>query len=228
MFRYGQFCPISKAVEVLGERWALLVLRELLLGNTQFNQLQRALPRVSPTTLTKRLGELQTSGLVVRKRARGRLGHEYQLTAPARDLWPVLISVGEWGMRWARGRMRDDELDIGMLMADIERRVVARLLPSGLTVLRFKFTDQREYRDWWLKIEDDQPELCLDDPGLDVDVYFTSDLRTLVEVWMGDLPLALARASGRLQIVGRSAYLKNLKAWFPLHSLAPIRPAVAA
>ena len=58
MFRYGQFCPISKALEVLGERWTLLVLRELMLGSTQFNQLQRGLRRVSPTTLSKRLIEL--------------------------------------------------------------------------------------------------------------------------------------------------------------------------
>jgi DNA-binding HxlR family transcriptional regulator len=225
MFRYGQFCPISKAVEVIGERWALLILRQLLLGDTQFNQLQHSLPRLSPTTLSKRLAELQASGLIVRKRAPGQLGHQYQLTASARDLWPVMMSVGEWGMRWARGRMRNDELDVTLLMNDVQRRIDPQLLPGGLTVLRFKFTDLKEYADWWVKIDGDEVDLCLDDPGFDVDVYFTTDLRTLTEVWMGDLPIARARASGKLKIVGRSAYLKNLKAWFRLHVLSGIRPA---
>ena len=225
MFRYGQFCPISKAVEVIGERWALLILRELLLGNTQFNQLQHALPRVSPTTLSKRLAELQESGLVVRKRARGQLGHQYQLTASARDLWPVMMSVGEWGMRWARGRMRNDELDVSALMNDVQRRIDPKLLPGGLTVLRFKFTDLKEYADWWVKIDDNEVDLCLDDPGFEVDVYFTTDLRTMTEVWMGDRSLAQARASEKLKIVGRSAYVKNLKSWLRLHILSAIRPA---
>jgi DNA-binding HxlR family transcriptional regulator len=226
MFRYGQFCPISKAVEVIGERWAVLVLRELLLGHTQFNQLQHALPRISPTTLTKRLAELQASGLIIRKRAPGQLGHQYQVTASARELWPVLVSVGKWGMRWARGRMRNDELDVGMLMGDVQRRIDARLLPRGLSILHFKFTDLTEYADWWVKIDGKETDLCLDDPGFEVDVYFTTDLRTLTEVWMGDLPLERARASGKLKIVGRSAYLKNLKSWLRLHSMASIRPAM--
>lgn len=228
MFRYGQFCPISKAVEVIGERWALLIVRELLLGHTQFNQLQHGLPRISPTTLSKRLAELQASGLIVRKRAPGRLGYQYQATAAARELWPLLVNVGEWGMRWARGRMRDDELDVGMLMGDVQRRIDTSLLPDGLTVLRFRFTDLREYGDWWLKIEGEEIDVCLDDPGFEVDVYFTTDLRTLTEVWMGDLALDRARSSGKLKVVGRSAYLKNLRSWLRLHSLASIRPAVNA
>lgn len=227
MFRYGQFCPISKALEVLGERWTILVLREMLLGATQFGQLQRALPRISPTTLSKRLAELERDGLVVRKRSPGRQGNEYRLSAAARELRPLILGLGRWGMRWARGQMADAELDVGQLMADIERRIDARQLPDGRSVLRFRFTDLQQYADWWLKIDGRETELCLDDPGDDVDVYFTSSLRTLVEVWMGDRPLAQARASGALKIVGRSAYLRNLSEWFPLHRWSGIRPSQA-
>jgi DNA-binding HxlR family transcriptional regulator len=225
MFRYGQFCPISKALEVLGERWTLLVVRELLLGSTQFSELQRALPRVSPTTLSKRLMELQEAGLVVRKRVHGGEGHEYQLTAAGRELHPLLLGLGEWGMKWARGQMADAELDVGILMADIERRIDHRQLPSGRTVLRFKFTDLARYADWWVKIEDGEVELCLEDPGDEVDVYFTGSLRTMTEVWMGDVTLDQARQGGRLKIVGATAYLRNLPDWFPLHVLSGIRPA---
>lgn len=225
MFRYGQFCPVAKALEVLGERWSILVVRELLLGNTQFNRLHRALPRISPTTLSKRLAELEAHELIVRKRIPGQQGFEYQLTAAGRELYPAIVQLGEWGMRWARGRMSDGELDVGMLMADIERRVDGSKLPSGQTVLRFRFTDLDEFADWWVKIDGDEVELCLDDPGYDVDVYFTSNLRTMVEVWMGDVAISQARATGRLKIVGRSAYLRNLREWFRLHMLSGIRPA---
>lgn len=228
MFRYGQFCPISKSLEVLGERWSLLILREMLMGRTHFNQLQRALPRISPTTLSRRLGELEEQGLIVRKRAPAQLASEYRLTDAGRELLPVIAQLAEWGMRWARGRMRDDELDLGLLMSDIQRRIDRRKLPSGQTVLRFKFTDIKEHADWWLKVTDDDVEVCLEDPGYEVDVYFTSDARTLIEVWMGDEPLKRARASGRLKIVGPPAYLRNLEAWFPLHALSGIRPGRTA
>ncbi len=225
MFSYGQFCPISKAMEVLGERWTVLIIREFLLGNTQFNQLQRALPRISPTTLTKRLAELQESGLVVRKRMPGQQGYEYRLTAAARDLYPVIIQLGEWGMRWARGQMSELELDVGMLMADVQRRIDPSKLPTGPTVLRFKFTDLPKYADWWVKIEDDEVDLCLEDPGHDIDVYFTSDLRTMIEVWMGDISIRDAELESRLKIVASPTYRKNLQAWLPLHMMSGIRPA---
>lgn len=227
MFRYGQFCPISKALEVLGERWTLLVLRELMLGSTQFNQLQRGLRRVSPTTLSKRLAELQQAGLVVRKRIARQDGHAYHLTAAGRELQPVLIGLGEWGMRWARGQMADAELDVGLLMADIERRIDRGALPAGRTVLHFRFTDLDRYAQWWLKIDGDEGELCLDDPGDDVDVYFASTLRTMTEVWMGDVSLHEAQRSGSLRVVGAPAYTRTLAAWFVLHVMSRIRPAVA-
>lgn len=220
MFRYGQFCPIAKALEVLGERWSLLVVRELLSGSTQFSQFQRGLPNISPTTLSKRLAELQDAGLVVRRRIPGHDGHEYRLTAAGRELQPLIGTMAEWGMRWARGQMADDELDVGALMADIERRLVPAALPGGRTVLHFRFTDLERFGAWWVRIDDGEVEVCLHDPGDEVDVYFTSTLRTLTEVWMGDLPLAEARRTGALKIVGRDAWLHRLSAWFALHVLA--------
>ena len=226
MFRYGQFCPVSKAAEVLGERWSLLVIRELLLGRTQFNQLQHALPKISPTTLSKRLADLQKHGLVVRKRLPRQQAHAYRLTPAGRELYPLLMQLGEWGMRWVRGRMRDDELDVSILMCDVQRRLDPGKLPSGQTVLKFEFTDVEEYPDWWVRIVDDEVDLCLDDPGYEVDLLFRSDLRTMTEVWMGDLTLKRALASRKLKVLGAATILRNLHAWFPLHALAATpRPA---
>lgn len=225
MIEYHQFCPISKTAEVLGEKWTLLILRDLVLGATRFTQFQRSIPMISPTVLNKRLSELQTRGLLVRKRIPNQRGHEYQLTESGRELRPLILKMAEWGMRWARNEMSDDELDVELLMGDIQRRIAPDKLPSGRTLLKFKYTDLNNFSDWWLKIENGSVEACLDDEGHEVDVYFTSDLRTMTEVWMGDLSLTRAQDDGRLRIVGPSAYLRNLRSWFPRHLYAEIRPA---
>jgi DNA-binding HxlR family transcriptional regulator len=137
MIQYSQFCPVSKTAEVLGEKWTLLIVRELVLGATRFSQIQRAIPRISPTVLNKRLAELQTHGVIVRKRIPEQKGFEYQLTESGRELYPLILQMAQWGMRWARRTMSDDELDVELLMADIQRRIDPSKLPGGRTVLKF-------------------------------------------------------------------------------------------
>src|SRR3954469_20074958 len=129
--RYRQFCPISKAAELLGERWTILIMRELVLGTTRFNDFQRALSQISPTLLTKRLHELQECGLAVRKQMPDQRRTEYHATAAARELKPIILGLGKWGMKWARGQMNDDELDVDGLMYDLHRRIDVTQLPGG-------------------------------------------------------------------------------------------------
>jgi DNA-binding HxlR family transcriptional regulator len=224
MIEYSQFCPVSKTAEVLGEKWTLLIVRELVLGATRFSQIQRAIPRISPTVLNKRLAELQAHGVIVRKRIPEQRGFEYQLTESGRELFPLILQMAQWGMRWARSNMSDDELDVEMLMADIQRRIDPSRLPGGRTMLKFNYTDLDNFAEWWVKISGDHVELCLDDPGYEVNVYFTATLRTMTEVWMGDLSLRKAQADGRLKIVGPSTLFRNINSWFPLHLYADIRP----
>jgi DNA-binding HxlR family transcriptional regulator len=224
MIEYSQFCPVSKTAEVLGEKWTLLIVRELVLGATRFSQIQRAIPRISPTVLNKRLAELQAHGVIVRKRIPEQRGFEYQLTESGRELFPLILQMAQWGMRWARSNMSDDELDVEMLMADIQRRIDPSKLPGGQTMLKFNYTDLDNFAEWWVKISGDHVELCLDDPGYEVNVYFTATLRTMTEVWMGDLSLRKAQADGRLKIVGPSTLFRNINSWFPLHLYADIRP----
>ena len=225
MIEYSQVCPLSKTAEVLGEKWTLLIVRELVLGATRFSQIQRALPRMSPTVLNTRLAELHERGVIVRKRIPEQKGYEYRLTESGRELFPLLLGMSEWGMRWARRGIRDEELDVEFLMGDVRRRLDTGKLPDGRTVLKFTYTDLEDFAEWWAKIDDRKVELCLEDPGFEVDVFFTTDLKTMTEVWMGDLPLRKAQANGRLKIVGPSTLLRNLAAWFPLHMHAGIRPA---
>ena len=224
MIEYSQFCPVSKTAEVLGEKWTLLIVRELVLGATRFSQIQRAIPRISPTVLNKRLAELQAQGVIVRRRIPEQRGFEYQLTESGRELYPVILQMAQWGMRWARRTMSDDELDVELLMADIQRRIDPSKLPGGRTALKFTYTDLKNFSEWWVKVSDRNVELCLDDPGDEVDVYFTTTLRTMTEVWMGDLSLKHAQADLRLKIVGPSTLLRNINSWFSLYLYADIRP----
>jgi DNA-binding HxlR family transcriptional regulator len=225
MLEYGQFCPVAKTAEILGEKWTLLILRELLLGATRFNQIQRAISKISPTVLNKRLATLQQHGLIVRKRVPEQKVFEYQLTECGRELFPLVVKMAEWGMRWARSAMRDEELDVELLMTDIQRRIDTAKFPRGQTVIKFKFTDLKNYANWWIKIVDDDVDLCTDNPGYDVDVFFTTELRTMTEVWMGDISLQKAQDDRQLMVNVLSPHLRNLKSWFPLYRLANIRPA---
>ena len=136
---YGQFCPIAKAMEVLGEKWTLLIIRELLAGTTRFNEFQRALSQISPTLLTKRLQCLEKEGLLVRKRIPGQKGHEYFPTESCRELMPIVEQVGTWGMRWARDQMSEDDFDLQLLMLYLERSIHPDKLIGNETVIRFNF-----------------------------------------------------------------------------------------
>ena len=137
--QYGQFCPIAKAMEVLGEKWTLLIIRELLAGTTRFNEFQRALSQISPTLLTKRLQCLEKEGLLVRKRVPGQKGHEYFPTESCRELMPIVEQVGTWGMRWSRDQMSEDDFDLQLLMLYLERSIQPDKLIGNETVIRFNF-----------------------------------------------------------------------------------------
>ncbi len=225
MTSYGQFCPVSKATEIIGEKWTLLILRELLMGTSRFNDFQRAMSRISPTVLNKRLKQLEEKGIVVKKRLSGQKGFEYRLTAMGKELEPIIEQVAIWGQRWARGQMSDDELDVELLMWDIHRRIQTDSLPDGETVLSFNFSDLDNYRKWWLVVSRDDVDLCTEDTGKDVDLYISSDLRTMVEVWQGDRDLKAMLRDERIHAVGSKVLIRSMEDWFGLCAFADVRPA---
>jgi DNA-binding HxlR family transcriptional regulator len=228
MSDYGQFCPVAKATEVIGEKWTLLILRELLMGTCRFNDFQRALSRISPTLLTKRLKHLEERGILIRKKISGQRGYEYRLTAAGKELAPLLEILAVWGMRWARGQMTDDELDIEFLMWDLQRRVQTQHLPDGETVVCFQFDELTKYKTWWIVVFDDKVDLCTEDPGKEVDLYVTSTVRTLVEIWEGDVELATALASKAVSTHGLRALERSMGDWLGLCAFKHIRPAATS
>lgn len=222
---YGQFCPVAKAMELLGEKWTILILRELHMGATRFNELQRGLCLISPTILTKRLNDLADAEIILRKKIPGQRGYEYFLTEAGEETLPLIKTIGEWGMRWARGDIRDSELDVELLMIYLQRSLKTEKLPGNQSIIRFRFTDLEKFNNWWLIVKGCNVDICLEDPGYDVDVYFTTDLRTMINCWMGDETYKSAISDKRLNLVGPTALTRNVQHWISDSIFAGIPPA---
>ncbi len=210
---YGQFCPISKAVEILGDKWTLLIVRELLMGGRRYSELQRGLSQISPTILSKRLDSLSRYGLVLKKKIPNQKGYEYFPTRSCSELLPIIMSLGEWGIRWAKSNLTEKDYDVELLMLYLQRSIIPENLVGDETVIRFKFTDIKEYPDWWMVVQDNKVDLCTNDPGKDVDVYFTTTVKTMVDVWMGWNTYRKAIANDELKLVGPKALINNVSTW---------------
>jgi DNA-binding HxlR family transcriptional regulator len=225
MAEYGQFCPVAKATDIIGERWTVLILRELLLGTTRYNDFQRGLSRISPTLLSKRLKTLEVKGLVVRKRPSGSRNYEYHLTACGRELEPLIEHLAVWGMRWARGQMTDTELDVEFLMWDLQRRLQTDRLPDGETVLCFVFEELERFKTWWLVASTEGVDLCSEDPGKEVGLYISTQVRDLAAVWRGDVPLQTARRDKRIRTHGNAHLARTMPDWLGICLYADVAPA---
>ena len=220
---YGQFCPVAKATELLGERWMLLILRELFLGSHRYSELQRGLSRISPSLLARRLKQLEQAGVIVRKTRQGRKGHDYYLTPAGKELEPLIETLAVWGMRWARGQLRDDELDVEFLMWDIQRRLRLDRLRDGDTIICFIFDDLDRFKNWWLVVRDGSVDLCTENPGLDVDLYVRSSLRSMVEVWEGDVSIKAALRGELIRTQGDRMLKKTMSEWLGISPFADVR-----
>lgn len=218
MSGYGQFCPMAKAMELLDERWTLLVIRELLLGSTHFNDLRRGVPKMSPALLSKRLKSLTRAGVVERVEIDGRT--HYSLTACGRDLAGVVDALGTWGVRWI-GELGDEDLDPHLLMWDIRRTVPVSQWPTGRTTLAFRLdgVDARASR-WWLVVTDGRVDVCDVDPGYEVAATVETSLRTLTRVWRGDCSWQRALLDGGVAVSGPADVRRAVPAWIGQGTLA--------
>jgi len=210
---YGQFCPIAKACEILGDKWTLLILRELLMGGRRFNEIQRGLGSISTALLTARLKFLCDQGLVLRRSVAGTRGHEYHPTSASKELRPIIVSLGEWGLKWAKENLVDEDYDVELLMLYLERGIAVDMLPGSETVLQFTFSDLRDLPQWWLIATKGGVEVCVKDPGRDVDLYLACSVRTMTDVWLGHRTYKDAMNDGDLSIVGPRALVRTIGQW---------------
>lgn len=227
MFSYGQFCPLAQAAQLLCERWTLIVVRELIAGSTRFNEIKKGVPLMSPTLLSDRLKCLVQEGVVTRTGSKG--NYTYALTTAGQQLRPVVEMLGAWGHRWMPSSLHEGDLDAGLLMWDMRRTVDPAIFPRSLMVVQFEYPDApRGKRDWWLVSKSGEVDLCLSDPGYEVDVVIKCPLKTMTEVWICQRQFRDAVKSGDIKVTGSSKLIGKLQGWLRASGLARLGASQAA
>ncbi len=214
---YGQFCPVAMAAETLCTRWTMVLVREMVAGSTRFNDLRRGVPRMSPSLLSQRLKQLETTGIVTRTPVADESGvYEYLLTEAGRDLQAVVEAFGLWGQKWIDTQSTLKNLDPSLLMWDMRRNLDPSPLPERRTVVNFNYPELTEARrSWWLVVSPTaEIDLCSVNPGYEVDLWVTIDLRTMTAIWMGLTQVEDVR--DRIQFDGDPAIARTMQTWLGL------------
>ena len=213
MRSYGQYCPISRASEILAERWTLLVLRNLLLGCTTFNSISQGVPGMSRSLLTSRLRALEDRGVVTSTPKRGRRGREYALTEAGRDLWNVIDALSSWGRRWIELQPEHSAPSF-VLWAWIHVHLKRDALPRRRVVVEFSFPDEApSFRRFWFLIERGDAELCYSPPGFEPDLEVTARSEPFTLWHIGRLSWRDALRTGDIRVVGPRSLARALPSW---------------
>jgi DNA-binding HxlR family transcriptional regulator len=216
---YGQFCPVAVASEVFAERWTPVILRELVLGSRRFNEIQRGVPRISRALLVKRLRELAGNGVITC------VGGDYRLTEAGQELGEIVVQLGKWGQRWTTPVQRDT-LDARVLTWDMRRRIAVERLPERRVVVRFDFrgvpATHKAPRTYWLVIERPDVDLCIIEPGFEVDLFVNADLAAFSRVWLGEIPIRQAIRDGAVNLNGDRQFARDFPSWLLLSTLAAV------
>jgi DNA-binding HxlR family transcriptional regulator len=223
--RYKQFCPVAMTAEILCTRWTILILRELVAGSTRFNDLRRGVPRMSPALLSQRLKSLEAAGIVAREPSRRERGlYEYHLTESGRELGPLVESFGAWGQRWIEKDVSLQNLDVKLLMWDMRRNLNPAPMPKQRSVISFQYPEEpATTRKWWLIVEPGcDVDLCAIDPGFEVDLYVSTDVRTMTSIWMGHETVGHVLTAQRMRLTGDKALTASIQTWLGLNPLAKV------
>ena len=223
---YGRFCPISLGSEVLADRWTPLIVRELILGNTRFNDIARGLPGISRSLLVQRLRHLERMGVVELWPSPTGRGNEYHLTPAGKDLEDVVMSIGRWAVQWLFDELRPHDVDAVNLLWWMHRRIDEAQLPPGRVVIEFVHTKpQRTVI--WMVLDRGEASVCVQHPGFDTDVLVTSTTPALAEVFSGFDTWGNALANETIKIDGAPALIKAMPRWFTWSPFAEETRAMA-
>jgi DNA-binding HxlR family transcriptional regulator len=223
---YKQFCPVAMAAEVLCTRWTVVLLREFIAGSTRFNELRRGVPRMSPALLSQRLKELEAAEIIARTASKTEPGVvEYRLTESGQELKPLIEAFGVWGQRWVKSELTLQHLDVQLLMWDMRRSLNPNPMPKRKSVIQFRYAElPAAQRHWWLIVDPETGvDLCALDPGFEVDLHVSTDLRTMTAIWMGLENVRAARAHGRLTLSGNRALAADMQTWLGLSPFAKVQ-----
>jgi DNA-binding HxlR family transcriptional regulator len=222
---YGQYCPVAKAAEIFGDRWTPLIVRELLAGIERFNDLERGLPGISRSVLAQRLQALERAGVIEPDVGPGGRAMRYRLTPAGCQLQEVIDVLGAWGARWAFREPEPDELDAGLLLWWMSRRVARERLPARRTVVRFDFASGRRREHLWLLLARAEVAVCRENPGFEEHLVVAADLADFYQVWLGRLPYPQAVRDGRVRLLGTPTLERAFPTWM---EWSPMAEAVRA
>jgi DNA-binding HxlR family transcriptional regulator/putative sterol carrier protein len=216
MRTYGDGCAIARALDVVGERWALLVVRELLLGPKRYTDLRRGLPNASPNVLSQRLAELEGAGVLRRRKLPPPAGARvYELTDWGRELEDIVMSLGRWG-----ARSPTPPGDAPIRSADsVILALRARFDPGAANGLRAGYELRLGEDRFRVEVADDDIEVARGDADR-ADATIDTDPDTLNSVLWGGRSLADARRSGSLTIEGDKAAVERFLRLFPMPEAA--------
>jgi DNA-binding HxlR family transcriptional regulator len=214
---YAQYCPVVRACEVLGDRWTLLIARDMVLGSRRFNELARGLPGLSRALLATRLRQMEAAGIIVR----GDGG--YDLTPAGRALETIVMDFADWGARYAFGDPRPEELDPELLMWWMHDRIDTTDVDKR-AVVQIDVVDHR--RVFWLVIEPGDSSVCYTDPGFEVDAVMSADLSVLYRWWMGEMDLLDGVRRGEISLQAPRWLVQGLVRWLELSPTAPMVRAI--
>lgn len=210
---YGRYCPVSLGTEVLADRWTPLILRELILGSTRFNDIARCLPGISRSLLVQRLRHLERHGVIETWPSPSGRGSEYHLTPAGKDLEPVIVALGRWAIDWLFDELHPEEIDPVQLMWWMHRRVAPDRLPPGRVVVEFDHTAPEKLT-LWLVLDRGEASVCVQHPGFESDVIVRSTTPALSSVFNGQTRWHDAISSGAISVDGPPNLVKALPKWF--------------
>jgi DNA-binding HxlR family transcriptional regulator len=214
-----EYCAFTKAVEHLGDRWSLLIVRELaMFGPQGFNSLASGLPgRISRSVLRDRLRTLEEIGLVARDPSSMTRTAPYCLTPAGEQLIPTLMSLWDWAKHWVPEDPAMADRDPTVILWWLRHRVDAAAVPQRPVAIEFAMgEDAQQDRSWLLIARGTQPELCLEDPRLGDEryVYVDADADALRHVARGRASWTDALISGAEHLYGEPDLVDALPGWF--------------
>lgn len=226
---YGQYCPISLAAEILGERWTILVILGLADGFHQFSDLQRAMPRIPVSTLSARLKSLEHAGVIERRAVADAKKQHYFLTPAGEELGDLVFALGRWGHRWGRDLATDD-LDPEHLIWSMHMRMNTEIMPARRITIAFEFLNQpADKRYFWIVADHQEVQACLKHPGFEEDLRVVAELRPFTYAWRGFVSLRDEIKKGSVAVTGPQAFVEAFPDWLLGSMLAPedrLRPGV--
>ncbi len=220
---YGQFCPVALTSGLICNRWTTLILRAFFCGATSFSDIQNSAPLMSSAMLSRRLKELEHANIIETVPAEATKRKQYKLTPAGEALFPIIDQMGIWAQNWLRREITAKEnLDPYILFWELRQLNISR----GIEVKKRRVTEFKvsgvpsAKQRYWLVFEPDDIEICVKDPGHQVDLCVSGNIKTLVEIWLGHISLRQACGNGTLQLDGLRPEIEAFSKWFVLSHFA--------